>query len=121
MGNLSKNFNREEFECSCGCGFNTVDYELVNVLEDVREKFGKPITINSGCRCDDYNRSIGGAYESKHKYGIAADIVVGDTDADVVYFYLEDKYKDKYGVGRYNGRTHIDVRREKARWDSRSR
>jgi len=76
MGNVSQNFNRSEFACKCGCGFSTVDVDLIKVLEVVRRRFGKPITINSACRCEDHNKNIGGSYGSKHKQGIAADIVV---------------------------------------------
>jgi hypothetical protein len=38
---------------------------------------------------------------------------------DKVADYLEEKYPDKYGIGRYIGRTHLDIRKTKARWDNR--
>ena len=112
-------FERREFTCKCGCNFNTVDFELAEVLDDLREYFNKPTKINSGNRCYTYNKSIGGAIKSQHLYGKAADIVVKDIHADDVADYLETKYPTKYGIGRYNGRTHIDVRQTKARWDKR--
>lgn len=112
-------FKRKEFACSCGCGFSAVDVELLKVLEDVREKFG-PVVINSACRCEKHNKAVGGADGSKHKLGIAADIRVVNTDPDTVYKYLENKYKNKYGIGRYNTFTHVDVRPDgPARWDFR--
>ena len=112
-------FQRQEFECKCGCGFDTVDYELVRVLDDVRAYFGKPITINSGARCISHNHTVGGSSHSTHVTGRAADIVVKDIHADIVADYLENKYQYTYGIGRYNGRTHIDTREQKARWDQR--
>ena len=43
MGDLSENFSRHEFACKCGCGNDTVDAELIRVLQSVRARFGKPI------------------------------------------------------------------------------
>ncbi|BEB16509.1 hypothetical protein VEE45_23520 [Escherichia coli] len=46
---LSKHFSRKEFKCKCGkCDYDTIDAELLVILEDVREHFGKPVIINSG-------------------------------------------------------------------------
>ena len=118
MGDISTNFSRYEFACSCGCGFEAVDVELLEVLEDLRAHFNVAVTINSGCRCDNHNKSIGGAKNSMHTKGIAADVVVSGADAQTVYNYLDTKYPDKYGIGLYSNpdRVHIDVRRSKARW-----
>ncbi len=116
-GQLSAHFHRSEFECRCGCGFATVDAELIRVLEDLRTAFrGRPVTINSGCRCSDHNRAVGGHLLSQHIWGKAADIVVQCIDAATVADCLEDKYPDRYGIGRYNTWTHIDVRETRARW-----
>ena len=41
MSQLSAHFNREEFECTCHCGMDTVDAELIDVLEDIRFKLSK--------------------------------------------------------------------------------
>ena len=117
MGDISHYFNRSEFACKCGCGFQTVDHELLKVLEHLRGEFGAPITINSACRCDAHNKNIGGASGSKHKQGIAADIVIKGVDPSVVYSYLIGVYSSKYGIGNYTNFTHIDVRSIKARWE----
>jgi uncharacterized protein YcbK (DUF882 family) len=112
----SKYFKRTEFECSCGCQFYAVDAELLRVLEDVREHFGKPVRITSGCRCEEHNKRIGGAPKSKHMQGIAVDIQVKDVDAHDVYKYLDDKYPNNYGLGDANSFTHVDVRPCRSRW-----
>ena len=44
------------------------------ILNGLRERFGAPIYINSGYRCPDVNRSVGGAENSYHLQGRAADI-----------------------------------------------
>jgi len=108
-------FKRREFACHCGCGFDAVDAELLNVLIDIRIKFGV-VLITSGCRCKAHNYKIGGADTSQHCLAKAADIVVPAVPQIQVYQYLNDKYPDKYGIGSYSRWTHIDVRRERARW-----
>jgi uncharacterized protein YcbK (DUF882 family) len=113
---ISKNFSREEFACKCGCGFATVDVELIGILESIRHHFDAPVTINSACRCDQHNKNIGGAKGSKHKLGIAADIVVKNVKPANVAAYIDQMYGDRYGLGRYSTFTHIDVRQTKARW-----
>jgi uncharacterized protein YcbK (DUF882 family) len=116
MGDLSKHFNRSEFACKCGCGFDTVDYELVNLLEDIREHFGQPVYINSACRCPMHNANEGGASQSQHLKGRAADISVKDVDPSVVAGYVELN-GIVGGIGIYNSFTHIDTRSGfPARW-----
>lgn len=110
------NFKRKEFACSCGCGFEAVDAELVRILNLVRNHFNKPVVINSACRCEAYNHQIGGAVKSQHVRGMAADIAVEGVLPSVVYEFLDNVFPDIYGMGKYNTFTHIDVRSNKARW-----
>ena len=113
---LSKHFTRNEFACNCGCGSNTVDYALLVILEKVREHFGKPVTVNSGHRCAKYNALVGGAKNSQHVLGRAADIVVLGVSPQEVVKYLLETYPDQYGIGRYETFTHVDTRDWRARW-----
>ena len=53
-----------------------------NVLDPLREAFGKPITVNSGYRCPALNAAVGGSATSQHLRGEAADITAGSTDAN---------------------------------------
>ena len=112
-----KYFKRHEFACGCGCGFSAVDVELLEALEDVREHFNQPITINSGCRCEAHNRAVGGEPNSMHTKGIAADFVVRGVSPAKVHQYLTGKYPNEYGIGLYRTWVHLDVRGEKARWE----
>ncbi len=117
---LSEHFKKKEFACKDGCGLGLkdgdVDPELVEVLEDVRTHFGKPVVINSGLRCESHNKKQGGAKASQHLLGTAADIRIAGVSPNDVYAYLNEKYTTKYGVGKYRIFTHIDVRANKARW-----
>ena len=113
---LSKHFTREEFACKCGCGFSAVDAELLSVLLGVREHYDAPVTITSGCRCEEHNARVGGAKASKHRIGIAADIQVAGAQPEDVTAHLNRVYPDKYGIGQYAKWVHIDVRDRAARW-----
>lgn len=49
-----------------------------HVLDPLREAWGRPITVNSGYRCAELNRVVGGAKNSQHLTGEAADITTGN-------------------------------------------
>lgn len=49
-----------------------------NVLDPAREKFGFPVIVNSGYRCIELNKKIGGAATSQHTKGEAADLTTGN-------------------------------------------
>jgi len=114
---LSKHFSDYEFKCHCGkCELVLPPKELIDVLEDIREYFGRPVTIMSGYRCKNHNNSVGGAKRSKHLKAIAADIIISGISPNEVQKYLLKKYPRKYGIGRYSYFTHVDVRSKKGRW-----
>jgi len=48
---------------------------IVNCLDPIREIYGKPINVSSGYRCEALNKAVGGATNSQHKKGEAADLV----------------------------------------------
>lgn len=50
------------------------------VLDPLREWYGKPIYVNSGYRCPQLNRLVGGATGSQHVKGEAADITAGSRE-----------------------------------------
>ena len=47
----------------------------INILQPLRDALGTPVNINSGYRCPSLNASIGGATNSQHMTGQAADII----------------------------------------------
>ena len=116
MGDISAHFNRSEFACRCNCGFDTVDTELIAVLEDVRQHFMKPITITSGCRCSDHNLNVGGSYDSQHVKARAADFHVEGVEPEKVYAYIDQLHNSRYGLGLYSSWVHFDSRQGRARW-----
>lgn len=109
-------FTRKEFRCACGCGMDSVDYELAEVLDELRANFNLPITVTSGNRCATHNKNIGGSDNSQHLYSKAADIYMIGVPPEEIYSYLDGMYPDTYGIGIYPSWVHIDVRKTKARW-----
>ena len=114
---LSPHFKRAEFACKCGCGFDDVDLGLVSLLEMIRSEFNAPIAVNSGCRCETYNAEVGGATNSQHLYGKAADISIRGVSPSVVADFIDEVFPDQLGLGRYRTFTHVDNRNCKARWN----
>ncbi len=53
------------------------------ILDPLREAWGAPIIVTSGFRCDKLNKLVGGATNSQHRRGEAADIhTKSDTPED---------------------------------------
>ena len=79
-----KNFKKSEFECKCcrelpADAWMNTDALVANLLDPVRDRFGKPIKVNSGYRCEKHNRKVGGSPRSQHlcqNGSAAADITV---------------------------------------------
>ena len=56
---------------------NNLEQLVDNILDPLREEFGKPIKVNSGYRSSELNKAVGGAKTSQHVLGLAADITAG--------------------------------------------
>lgn len=69
--------------------FNIGSIILVKCLQELRDKIGKPIVVNSGYRQFEYNKKIGGDTNSPHLRGWAADIrkVDGISDNSMAIFW----------------------------------
>lgn len=59
-----------------------------NVLDPLREAYGKPVTINSGYRSPALNKAVKGSATSDHMKGCAADITGGNPKENKRLFYL---------------------------------
>ena len=87
MGTISKNFSYREFEASAKANArgicnvitsfavrDSIKALVLNVLQPLRDKWGKPLGINSGYRCPELNKLVGGVDTSQHIKGEAADV-----------------------------------------------
>ena len=57
---------------------NNVARLVDNVLDPLREAWGRPLAVSSGYRCPALNRAVGGSATSHHMDGMAADITTGN-------------------------------------------
>lgn len=117
-GYLSPHFRATEFACNhCHqLPANGMHPKLIEVLEQVREHFHKPVVINSGYRCPTHNHNVGGATRSQHLRGTAADIRVRGVAPSEVYEFLSNLRGSLGGLGSYRTFTHIDVGPDGRRW-----
>ena len=86
MGTISKNFDYKEFEKTDVPGMqvrNTITSTEVRdsvkalvdeVLQPLRDAWDEPLAINSGYRCPEVNKAVGGVPTSQHTKGEAADV-----------------------------------------------
>ena len=124
--NLSKNFSLEEM-----CRSNTArvkglpnvpNAEQVknlqqlceNVLQPLRNHLGKPVVINSGFRSQAVNMAVGGANNSQHMKGEAADIKCKDYPyAKEIYTWIMDNLKFDQVILERKGKSvwvHVSFR-----------
>jgi uncharacterized protein YcbK (DUF882 family) len=121
---LSTNFSLDEFASADGTAPNGEVLknltELAKNLEVLRKHLGQPIRVTSGFRSREHNKKIGGALNSFHVLGMAADIQVAKVKPDDVAKAIELLIKEgkmkEGGLGIYRTWVHYDVRNVKARW-----
>ena len=114
---LSKNFTVKEFACFDGTDTVFISLALVNLLQKIRDHFGKAVIINSAYRTEAHNKAIGGATYSQHKYGLAADIHINGVTPKEIAAYVETLMPSSGGIGIYKSFVHVDVRQVKSRWN----
>lgn len=135
LTHVSDHFSWQEFDCHSGEEMPdavkpSIRRLCVEVLELIRKEWSSPIIIVSGWRSEEYNKRIGGAGQSRHVTGEAADI--RPVSLEQLQFFrstVERMIKDGRlaalgGYGVYRGWLHVDVRMRKpngmiARWEGR--
>lgn len=117
-------FDRSEFKCTCNgryCdGFPVEpDEKMVRTVNQIRKHFGRAFTPNSAIRCKKRNADpdVGGASNSQHLYGTAADISVPGVAPKDVAAYAETLLPNTGGIGIYSWGVHVDTRKTKSRWN----
>lgn len=114
---LSANFKVFEFACKDGSDTVFISSGLVAILQKIRDHFGKPVNITSAYRNDAYNKKVGGAVYSQHKYGKAADFFIIGVSPATIAAYVETIMPNTGGIGIYSSFVHVDVRTARARWN----
>ena len=100
----------------------------ITLLQELRERLGTPLKVNSGYRTPQHNESIGGAARSMH-LKFATDITPvkweeGERGVVLTAIYHLAKDIGFTGLGRYDTFIHLDCRgfigRAPAEWDNRT-
>jgi zinc D-Ala-D-Ala carboxypeptidase len=109
---LTANFKQSELACKCGCGVFNIRREDLLRLQRLRDAWGKPMKINSACRCPANNVTAGGAPLSRHvttaiQPGKAFDVALSNS-ADRHRFIALAIAQGAKGIGIANSFVHVD-------------
>jgi uncharacterized protein YcbK (DUF882 family) len=117
----SKYFKPSEFRCKCKlstCDTIPPQAHFLKTIDLLRERVGSPLIITSGCRCVVHNQMEGGAKNSAHLYGLAADIDISMFDPIEklkIFTIALDLFE---GVGIGNTIIHVDLKHAtKLKWE----
>lgn len=118
-GMLTPHFTQREMGCRCRrpeCDAAPMDRDFMRLLEDLRDHWGKPLVVTSGVRCSYWNNLKGGAPDSQHLLGKAADLdLQGRTEIEAVAQLAEKMGFG--GIGRGEIRLlHVDTGPSGRRW-----
>jgi zinc D-Ala-D-Ala carboxypeptidase len=105
------NFKPSEFACQ-HCGAEGIQERLLDKLQAMRTKYGKPMRITSGYRCPSHPVEARKSTPGAHALGLAADVGVEGAEAyRILQIALELGFTgigvQQKGSGRF---IHLDVR-----------
>ena len=104
---VSRNFTLAEYRSKDNADLIVIHPSLILALQAIRDHTGRSVSINSGYRSPQHNTAIGGAPNSLHVKGMAADIVIrGMTPLEVASLAHD---LGLGGIKAYPTFTHIDV------------
>lgn len=118
---ISRNFYLDEFTASETASRLGIDMSLDNeplietrliylattVLQPLRNALG-PVTITSGYRPNKLNKKLGGAANSDHLYGLAADIrVAGKSPLEVACWIRDNIENYKQVINEHDSWVHV--------------
>lgn len=112
---ITNNFKVSEFKSDSKIVL--IHHTLPIALQMIREKIGKAINITNAYRTEAHNKRVGGASNSFHLYGMAADIWARDIATVDLAKVIDTMFPTTYGVIAYpkKGIVHFDVRAKKYR------
>ena len=109
-----KYFEYEEFDSPDiqGSG-QLMDTKLLNMIDEAREIYGKPIHVTSGYRTEAHNSKVGGVDSSSHLKGLAIDVacVRSDDRFKMLNALLEVGFNRIGIAGTF---IHIDIDKNKS-------
>ena len=107
-------WTREEFRCRCGgkyCnGFPAEPNQtLVELVDDIRHKAGRPGIPSSGLRCPTWNSIQGGVANSDHCKGKALDFSIEGMSGAQLLTLAQSDPRTRYAYIIDGGWVHVDV------------
>ena len=107
-----KYFKYEEFDSPDiqGSGQMMCD-TIIEMLDQVREEYGKPIRVSSGYRTEEANLRANGVKNSSHLKGLAVDIKVINSRERYELLFILMKYFHRIGVAK--SFIHVDIDEDK--------
>lgn len=106
MVGKTKDLDFEDFSCRCGCGANDTSVVLILKLQEVVGLAGR-LKINSGTRCIAHNEEVGGAKQSFHLTGHAADIKA--VESGLIELYMACERVGFPGLIWSGDHVHVDI------------
>lgn len=118
---ISDHFTTLELRCHCvfpDCNEQTISSELIDRLEKLRESGARPITVNSGYRCQkQQSYLLHAGYQatpgtSQHTLGQAADVSIQGMTGPEIEAAASQIFKS---IGVAGNWAHLDTRDDKVR------
>jgi len=107
-GRLSPHFRVDELACPCDhCERVVIHWALVELLQRMRWRIGRPLIVTSGFRCASHNTEIGGVSSSLHISGLAADLQCEGLTPEMLFDVARECGAG--GIGLYPRHLHVDI------------
>ncbi len=112
------NFSKAEFDCK-ETSENAMQPEFMVLLQQLRNRYGKPIVITSGYRSSRHSIEARKVQLGAHAQGIACDVAVSGADAQMLVKLALDLGFTGIGVSQKSGASrfiHLDIAPRRAIW-----
>lgn len=80
-----------------------------DVLQPIRDEVGAPVHVSSGWRPQEVNDAVGGAENSRHMQGTAADIYTNTMSAKELYDLIEGLDLPLVELILYDSHVHVAI------------
>lgn len=107
-------FSHDEMKCKCGCEQAPMSPKFMEMLDELRTRFGRPLIVSSGYRCPAHPIEIKKSKAGAHASAKAVDLAVERADAhEVMRIAFSMGFKrigvQQKGSGRF---IHLDIAEE---------
>ena len=105
-----KNFTKIEFDCR-ETSRNRMCAEFLDILQEIRDRWGKPINVTSGYRDPSHSEEVNKKSPGAHAYGVAVDIAIGGKDFIPLMIIAYECGIRRIGIVQKKGKRflHFDI------------